>query len=140
MSFSRLHIIKPSHVYHNVDIQSVRDTHCARVQKESIIPLRSPLTGLPAWPRVDLYLIGPIRGSKSLGWAPHLSLIMTDHNLTLVVPRLSGFPQLEVSSVLVSHPNPGQLPQNHVLVRVDRFGFTANNVSYQVLGEVPHFR
>jgi len=65
---------------------------------------------------------------------------MTGHNLTLVVPRLSGFPQPEVSSALVSHPNPVQLLPNHVLIRIDRFGFTANNVSYQTLGEVPHFR
>jgi len=65
---------------------------------------------------------------------------MTDHNLTLAVPRLSSFPQPEVSSALVSHPNPAQLLPNHVLIRVDRFGFTANNVSYQALGEVPHFR
>ena len=65
---------------------------------------------------------------------------MDDHNLTLAVPRLSSFPRPQVSSVLVSHPNPAQLPPNHVLVRVDRFGFTANNISYQALGEVPHFR
>jgi len=71
---------------------------------------------------------------------PRLSSTMTDHNLALAVPRFSGFSQPEVSSVLVSHQNPARLPPNHVLVRVDRFGFTANNVSYQVLGEVPHFR
>ena len=69
-----------------------------------------------------------------------LSLTMTDHNLSLVVPRLSSFPRPDVSSVLVSYPNPAQLSPNHVLIRVDRFGFTANNVSYQALGEVPHFR
>ncbi|KAF9653648.1 hypothetical protein BDM02DRAFT_3086927 [Thelephora ganbajun] len=65
---------------------------------------------------------------------------MTNHNLTLAVPRLSSLPQPEVSSVLVSHQNLAQLPPNHVLIRVDRFGFTANNISYQALGEVPHFR
>ena len=68
------------------------------------------------------------------------SLTMHDHNLTLVVPRLSSFPEPEVPSVLVSHLNPAQLPSNHVLIRVDRFGFTANNVTYQALGEAPHFR
>jgi len=71
---------------------------------------------------------------------PVLQLTMTDYNLTLAVPRLSSSPQHEVSSVLVSHPGPAQLPLNHVLIRVDRFGFTANNVSYQALGEIPHFR
>lgn len=75
-----------------------------------------------------------------MGWILCLSLTMADHNLTLAVPRLSAFPQPGVSSVLVSHPNPVQLSPNHVLIRVDRFGFTANNVSYQALGEVPHFR
>ena len=65
---------------------------------------------------------------------------MTDHNLTLVVPRLSSLPQPEVSSVLASHRNPEELPLNHVLICVDRFGFTANNITYQALGEEPHFR
>ena len=65
---------------------------------------------------------------------------MTDHNQTLAVPRLSSCPQPEVASVLVSHRNPQQLPPDHVLIHVDRFGFTANNVTYQALGEEPHFR
>ena len=67
-------------------------------------------------------------------------LTMTDRNLTLAVPRISSNPEPGVSSVLVLHQNPAQLPPNHVLVRVDRFGFTANNVTYQALGEEPHFR
>ncbi|KAJ2927166.1 hypothetical protein H1R20_g9952, partial [Candolleomyces eurysporus] len=32
------------------------------------------------------------------------------------------------------------VPENHVVIKVDRFGFSANNVTYQALGEHPHFR
>ncbi|KIY49030.1 hypothetical protein FISHEDRAFT_73034 [Fistulina hepatica ATCC 64428] len=30
--------------------------------------------------------------------------------------------------------------ENHVLIRIDVFGFSTNNLTYQVLGEHPHFR
>jgi hypothetical protein len=64
---------------------------------------------------------------------------MADDNLTLCSPRVSS--GLDPNApVLVRSPKPVQLPPNHVLLRVDRFGFSANNVTYQALGEIPHFR
>lgn len=42
---------------------------------------------------------------------------------------------------LVTTPLDGaSLAPNHILIRVDHFGFSANNVTYQALGEHPHFR
>ncbi|THH32433.1 hypothetical protein EUX98_g1786 [Antrodiella citrinella] len=35
---------------------------------------------------------------------------------------------------------PTSLPENSVLIRVHRFGFSANNITYQALGETPNFR
>ncbi|KAF5314712.1 hypothetical protein D9611_007027 [Ephemerocybe angulata] len=32
------------------------------------------------------------------------------------------------------------IPANNVLIKVDKFGFSANNITYQALGEHPHFR
>jgi hypothetical protein len=67
-------------------------------------------------------------------------------NATLCVPRPSiaansktGL-NLTDSVVVRSTVDPGRLPESHVVIRVDRFGFSANNVSYQALGEHPHFR
>ena len=61
-----------------------------------------------------------------------------DANLTLCVPRivLSG----QDSPILVTSPKPTNCPPNHILIKVDRFGFTANNITYQALGDHPHFR
>lgn len=60
-------------------------------------------------------------------------------NLTLCSPRLStgGDPN---APVLVQNILPSEIPPDHVLIHVDRFGFSANNVTYQALGEAPHFR
>ncbi len=35
---------------------------------------------------------------------------------------------------------PAYIPDNHILLRVDRFGFSANNITYQALGEHPRYR
>ncbi|KAF5379077.1 hypothetical protein D9615_005976 [Tricholomella constricta] len=64
---------------------------------------------------------------------------MTDENLTLCVPRASSG-QDPHQPVLASSQRPTQYPPNHVLIKVDRFGFSANNITYQALGEHPHFR
>jgi hypothetical protein len=60
-------------------------------------------------------------------------------NLTLCVPRPSSALNPH-KPVLVSSRLPAELPANHVVIEVDRFGFSANNVTYQALGEAPHFR
>ncbi|KAG5654418.1 hypothetical protein H0H81_002607 [Sphagnurus paluster] len=60
-------------------------------------------------------------------------------NLSLCVPRASS--GLDPNqAILASSEKPSTLPQNHVLIKVDRFGFSANNITYQALGEHPHFR
>ena len=60
-------------------------------------------------------------------------------NMTLVLPRPSSGRNTRIPKVLRT-PKPTEIPENHVLLRVDRFGFSANNVTYQSLGEHPHFR
>ncbi|KII87808.1 hypothetical protein PLICRDRAFT_54851 [Plicaturopsis crispa FD-325 SS-3] len=62
-----------------------------------------------------------------------------DDNLTLCNPRQSSG-QDPNKAVLVRTPKPTHLPPNHVLIHVDRFGFSTNNITYQGLGEVPHFQ
>ncbi|KAK2461200.1 hypothetical protein APHAL10511_006727 [Amanita phalloides] len=42
--------------------------------------------------------------------------------------------------VLDKHAFSSSYPANHVLIKVDRFGFSTNNMTYQALGEHPHFR
>ncbi|KAG6908002.1 hypothetical protein DXG01_006537 [Tephrocybe rancida] len=64
---------------------------------------------------------------------------MVHPNLTLCVPRVSSG-QDPHRPVLTTSEMPSQCPANHVLIKVDRFGFSANNVTYQALGEHPHFR
>lgn len=63
----------------------------------------------------------------------------TQLNLTICHPRLSSG-QDSNTGIVVESLVPVILPANHVLVKVDRFGYSANNVTYQALGEVPHFR
>ncbi|KAF9069330.1 hypothetical protein BDP27DRAFT_1265111 [Rhodocollybia butyracea] len=64
---------------------------------------------------------------------------MNATNLTLCFPRSSSSSSsksvLAVSSILTE-----QLQRNHIVVKVDRFGWSANNVTYQALGRHPHFR
>ncbi|KAF5383984.1 hypothetical protein D9757_006951 [Collybiopsis confluens] len=61
-------------------------------------------------------------------------------NLTLCSPRPSA--KSSSGPVVVSSPVPSQsqLEKGQIVVRVDRFGWSANNVTYQALGEHPHFR
>ncbi|KAH8107693.1 hypothetical protein BXZ70DRAFT_5525 [Cristinia sonorae] len=60
-------------------------------------------------------------------------------NFTLVVPRPSSGLD-PTHSLVVETPKPREIPEGHVLIRVDRFGFSANNITYQALGEAPNFR
>lgn len=60
-------------------------------------------------------------------------------NLTICHPRLSSG-QNSNTATLAKSLLPSVLPANHVLIKVDRFGYSANNVTYQALGEVPHFQ
>lgn len=67
----------------------------------------------------------------------------TSSNLSLCVPRPSSAearPRNSLKSVLVKSDIPKTDQENFVLIRVDRFGFSANNITYQALGEAPHFR
>lgn len=63
----------------------------------------------------------------------------TQLNLTICHPRLSSGKDSNIA-VVVNSLVPTVLPVNHVLIKVDRFGYSANNVTYQALGEIPHFR
>ncbi|KAH7913306.1 hypothetical protein BJ138DRAFT_1146382 [Hygrophoropsis aurantiaca] len=67
--------------------------------------------------------------------------ISSDNILTLCHPRSSSG-QNPNQAVIVSSPAylVDDIPQDHVLIKVDRFGFSANNITYQALGEAPHFR
>lgn len=60
-------------------------------------------------------------------------------NLTICHPRFSSGQDSNTAVVARSLP-PAVLPANHVLINVERFGYSANNVTYQALGEVPQFR
>lgn len=71
-------------------------------------------------------------------------------NLTFCVPKRGSDLYSDATSnlsrpVVVSSQVEGMgvggiIPPNHVLLKVDRFGFSANNVTYGLLGEDPHFR
>jgi len=63
----------------------------------------------------------------------------TEVNISLCSPRPSSGQDLN-TTVLVISSKPLDCPINHVLIKVDRFGFSANNITYQALGEHPHFR
>ncbi|KAF8889576.1 hypothetical protein BD779DRAFT_1439025 [Infundibulicybe gibba] len=58
---------------------------------------------------------------------------------TLCVPRPSKAKDPH-AAVVATAPFSAQIPSNFVLIKIDRFGFSANNVTYQALGEHPHFR
>ncbi|KAJ7094743.1 hypothetical protein B0H15DRAFT_929354 [Mycena belliarum] len=60
-------------------------------------------------------------------------------NLSLCFQRPSAQLSGE-KAVIATNSIPTALPPNHVLIKVDRFGFSANNVTYQALGEQAHFR
>ncbi|KIK79029.1 hypothetical protein PAXRUDRAFT_297590 [Paxillus rubicundulus Ve08.2h10] len=45
-----------------------------------------------------------------------------------------------LTNVTVCHPRPSSGQDPNQVALVDRFGYSANNVTYQALGEVPHFR
>ncbi len=60
-------------------------------------------------------------------------------NVTLCVPRPAYGLDPE-TPVLAMTTLPAELPDNHVLIEVDRFGFSTNNITYQALGESPVFR
>ncbi len=73
----------------------------------------------------------------------------TYQNLTLCVPKRSqmsnaatvtGNSNLSQPIVISSFIAEQEIPPNHVLLRVERFGFSANNLTYGALGEDPHFR
>ncbi|KAJ7161455.1 hypothetical protein C8R43DRAFT_992917 [Mycena crocata] len=61
----------------------------------------------------------------------------TVSNLSLCFSRPSNSGD---RAVVAASSIPTNLPANHVLIQVDRFGFSANNITYQALGEQPHFR
>ncbi|KXN84064.1 hypothetical protein AN958_00514 [Leucoagaricus sp. SymC.cos] len=66
-------------------------------------------------------------------------------NVTLCSPRPSAFEssanETPTSPCLVTTTiNSTILSSNHILIHIDYFGFSANNVTYQALGEHPHFR
>ncbi|KAG8216908.1 hypothetical protein J3R82DRAFT_7181 [Butyriboletus roseoflavus] len=63
----------------------------------------------------------------------------TQLNLTICHPRLSSG-QNSNTAILAKSLVPSVLPANHVLIKVDRFGYSANNLTYQALGEVPQLR
>jgi len=62
-----------------------------------------------------------------------------DLNITLCCPRHSSGQKLD-GPVLVTSPRPYPTLPNHVLLKVDKFAFSANNITYQALGDDPHFR
>jgi hypothetical protein len=74
----------------------------------------------------------------------------SSQNLTLCVPRRSSLKPTDPKADNLAHPlvvpsilkelgGTGNLPPNHVVLRVERFGFSANNVTYGRLGEDPYF-
>ncbi|RXW22939.1 hypothetical protein EST38_g2908 [Candolleomyces aberdarensis] len=64
-------------------------------------------------------------------------------NFTLCSPRPSvNLKEADPKNPIVvrSTIDLAAVAENHVVIKVDRFGFSANNVTYQALGEHPHFR
>ncbi|RDB30096.1 hypothetical protein Hypma_014145 [Hypsizygus marmoreus] len=79
----------------------------------------------------------PLQHRQPLSCRP--TVMMLQENLTLCVPRTSSGRDPH-QPVLVHWKQPDECSPNHVLIKVDRFGFSANNITYQALGEHPHFR
>ena len=70
-------------------------------------------------------------------------IAMILENFTLCSPRPSvNLKEADPKNPIVvrSTIDLAAVPENHVVIKVDRFGFSANNVTYQALGEHPHFR
>lgn len=67
-------------------------------------------------------------------------MTLTDltQNLTLCFARGSG--SAAARPIIATSSKPAHIPKNHILICVDRFGFSANNITYQALGEHPLFR
>jgi hypothetical protein len=61
-------------------------------------------------------------------------------NLSLCFQRPSAQLNSRDKAVIATSSIPAHLPPNSILIKVDRFGFSANNITYQALGEQPHFR
>ncbi|KAJ7158072.1 hypothetical protein C8R46DRAFT_1291474 [Mycena filopes] len=61
-------------------------------------------------------------------------------NLSLCFQRPSAPVVSAEKAVIAASEIPAQLDLNTIVIKVDRFGFSANNVTYQALGEEPHFR
>ncbi|KAJ6585606.1 hypothetical protein B0H19DRAFT_1110274 [Mycena capillaripes] len=62
-------------------------------------------------------------------------------NLSLCFQRPSAHRVSSETAVIATSSIPSHdLPPNSILIKVDRFGFSANNITYQALGEQPHFR
>lgn len=57
----------------------------------------------------------------------------------MVVPRPSSG-QDPLNALLIDSSIPATLPTHHIVVRIDRFAFSSNNITYQALGEIAHFR
>ena len=74
---------------------------------------------------------------------PDLAASTSCENVTLCAPRKSVNQNDPNDAVLVTSVAPNAVvdcPQNHVLIRVEKFGFSTNNITYQALGEHPNFR
>ncbi|KAF7327411.1 hypothetical protein MKEN_00318900 [Mycena kentingensis (nom. inval.)] len=62
-------------------------------------------------------------------------------NVSLCVRRPSAQGQNDQHAVLVETPAQfDNLLPNHILIKVERFGFSTNNLTYEALGEQAHFR
>jgi hypothetical protein len=61
-------------------------------------------------------------------------------NATLCSPRPSADESSKSPIIVNSSLDLEAIPANHIVIKVDRFGFSANNITYQALGEHPHFR
>ncbi|PFH50592.1 hypothetical protein AMATHDRAFT_144700 [Amanita thiersii Skay4041] len=61
-------------------------------------------------------------------------------NAVLCVPRPSVAIASNKPVIVKQSLPPSTIHPNHVLIKVDRFGFSTNNLTYQALGEHPHFR
>lgn len=84
-------------------------------------------------------------GGFNFSYYRYVSTIMSSEsslvfsNVSLCVPKLSSG-MSTYSSILISSEVSHTKGENNVLIRVERFGFSTNNITYQALGEIPHFR